>query len=193
MKGNAMTTDEQTELDLAWRTLVQAVGLEPKWVPELHERGLLNVQSVEAITAVANAVIENNRQWVIDQHLVGPFNAMADEIKSWRFHSHVETDGQSVRYVFPVGNARQLAAAKRATDTSGALNTSRVEQTAIMRTMQRDIELLRNEVESWRYVALSTGGGWRFQTGCELLRRLDDACEQTDAHISTPFPEEISQ
>jgi hypothetical protein len=186
-----MTTDEQTELNLAWRTLVEAVGLDPATVPALHNRGLLNVQSVEAITAVANAVIDNNRQWVIDQHLVGPFNAMADEIKSWRFHSHVETDGQSVRYVFPVGNARQLAAAQRATDTSGALNTSRVEQTAFMRTMQRDIELLRNEVEAWRYCGQSIGG-W-FQCDSELMRRLDDACEQTDAHISTPFPEEISE
>jgi hypothetical protein len=188
-----MTTDEQTELNLSWRTLVEAVGLDPATVPALHNRGLLTVQSVEAITAVAKAVIENNRQWVIDQHLVGPFNAMADEIKSWRFHSHVETDGQSVRYVFPVGNARQLVAAQRVTDRSGALNTCRVEQTTTMQTMQRDIELLRNEVESWRYAAESTGGGWRFQIGSELLRRLDDACEQTDANISTPFPEEISE
>jgi hypothetical protein len=150
MKGNAMTTDEQTELNLAWRTLVQAVGLESKWIPELHERGLLTVQSIEAITAVAKAVIENNRQWVIDQHLVGPFNAMADEIKSWRFHSHVETDGQSVRYVFPVGNARQLAAAQRATDTSGALTKSRNDTANKLRELELLVSVMRDEIKSWR-------------------------------------------
>lgn len=175
MKGNAMTTDEQTELNLAWRTLVEAVGLDPATVPALHNRGLLNVQSVEAITAVANAVIDNNRQWVVDQHLVGPFNTMADEIKSWRFHSHVETDGQSVRYVFPVGNARQLAAAQRATDTSGALNTCRVEQTAIIRTMQRCIDALRKEVKAARILGASSPIGFEF-----ARKQWEDAKQVTD-------------
>ena len=150
MKGDAMTTDEQTELNLAWRALVEAVGLDPATVPALHNRGLLNVQSVEAITAVVNAVIENNRQWVIDQHLVGPFNAMADEIKSWRCHSHVETDGQSVRYVFPVGNAWQLAAAQRATNQSGALTKSRNDTANKLRELELLVSVMRDEIKSWR-------------------------------------------
>jgi hypothetical protein len=182
-----MNTDERTELNLAWHTLVEAVGLDPATVPALHNRGLLNVGSVDAITAVARAVIDNNRQWVTDQKLAAPVNTLVDEIKCWRFHSHVETDGQSVRYVYPIGNARHLAAAQRATDNSGALNVSRAEQTAMVRTMQRDIELLRAEVAAWRSsfdLPVCPMGA---------MNELQKAREQTDDGISTPFPEEISE
>ncbi len=179
-----MNTDERTELSLAWRALVEAVGLDPATVPPLHERGLLNQQSVDAITVVANAVIENNKQWMIDQTLVAPFNTVVGELRCWRFHSHVEAEGASVRYVFPNGNARQLAAKINATNHTGALKSSGADTARTIETMKRDIELLRAEVTAWRL---------EFDDAIPLPHRMAVVCENTDEHISTPFHGDVAQ